>query len=79
MNDILTFVTENFKVLPEIVQALIVLFTSIVTAATTITMATPTKVDDTKLPYITKPLNAVLKVLNVLAGNILKNKNKDSV
>jgi len=44
--------------------------TATVTAATAITMLTPTKSDD-------KILNSILAVLNFLAGNILKNKNAD--
>lgn len=44
--------------------------TSVVTAATAITALTPTKADDAFL-------NALLKVLNILAGNVLKNRNKD--
>lgn len=45
--------------------------TTVVTAATGITAITPTKTDDAFL-------NAVLRVLNILAGNVLKNRNKDS-
>lgn len=44
--------------------------TATVTAATAITALTPTQVDN-------KILNAVLKVLNFAAGNVLKNKNAD--
>lgn len=44
--------------------------TGLVTAATAITMLTPTTVDNTVI-------NIILKVLNVLAGNVLKNKNAD--
>lgn len=42
----------------------------VVTAATAITAITPTKSDD-------KIINIVLKVLNILAGNVFRNKNKD--
>ena len=45
--------------------------TGTVTAATAITALTPTKKDN-------KALDIILKVLNVLAGNILKNKNEDA-
>lgn len=45
--------------------------TGIVTACTAVTAITPTTVDN-------KVLDIALKVLNVLAGNIAKNKNKDS-
>ena len=44
--------------------------TGIVTACTAITALTPTKSDD-------KIINFVLKILNVLSGNIGKNKNAD--
>ena len=50
----------------------IIAVTSVVTAATAITAITPTQTDD-------KVINIVLKVLNFLAGNVLKNKNADSV
>ena len=45
--------------------------TGVITAATAVTAITPTKHDD-------KILNIVLKVLNILAGNFLKNKNEDA-
>lgn len=48
----------------------IVAITGVVTAATAITMLTPTKTDDAVISFI-------LRVLNVLAGNVLKNKNAD--
>lgn len=44
--------------------------TTVVTAATAITALTPTRTDD-------KVINIVLKFLNILAGNVLYNKNKD--
>ena len=44
--------------------------TAVVTAATAVTALTPTKVDD---EYI----SIALRVLNVLAGNVNKNKNAD--
>lgn len=46
--------------------------TGVVTAATAITALTPTKADN-------KIINAILKVLNFVAGNVLKNKNADDV
>jgi len=45
--------------------------TAVVTAATAITAITPTKSDD-------KVVRTILNVLNMLAGNVGKNKNKDS-
>ena len=44
--------------------------TSVVTAATAITALTPTKADD-------QWIATILRVLNVLAGNVGKNKNAD--
>jgi len=44
--------------------------TAVVTAATAITALTPTKADN-------KIINVILKVLNMAAGNIGKNKNAD--
>jgi hypothetical protein len=52
--------------IPDWIQALC----GLVTAATAVTALTPTKSDD-------KIVGMVLKVLNVVAGNILKNKNMD--
>jgi hypothetical protein len=43
----------------------------IVSAATALTAVTPTKVDD-------KIVNALLMVLNILAGNVLRNRNDDA-
>jgi hypothetical protein len=65
-------------VLPEWAQAIAILVSGVITVATAFTAATPTKVDDTKLPLVTKPLNVILTVLNVLAGNVFKNKNADA-
>ena len=45
--------------------------TAVVTAASAITALTPTKTDD-------KILNGILKVLNFLSLNVLKNKNADA-
>lgn len=55
-----------FEHMPVWVSAI----TALVTGATAITMLTPTQVDD-------KILNGVLKVLNVLSGNVMNNKNAD--
>ena len=51
---------------PEWIMALC----GLVTAATAITALTPTKTDD-------KIINVLLKVLNFIAGIVLKNKNAD--
>lgn len=42
----------------------------VITAATAITMITPTQADN-------KILNGILKALNIAAGNVFKNKNAD--
>ena len=55
-----------FDALPAWINA----FTALVTAATAITALTPSKVDD-------KYTSMALKVLNTIAGNVLKNKNAD--
>lgn len=47
--------------------------TAVIAAATAVTAITPTKTDD----KVFKVFNGLLKVLNILAGNFLKNKNKD--
>lgn len=44
--------------------------TAVVTAATAVTALTPTKVDN-------KIIDIILRILNILAGNFLMNKNKD--
>jgi|TARA_R100001086_G_scaffold244804_1_gene174991 uncharacterized membrane protein YqaE (UPF0057 family) len=43
----------------------------IVSAATALTAITPSKADD-------KIVNTMLTVLNMLAGNVMKNRNKDA-
>lgn len=48
----------------------IVAATTVVTAATAITALTPTNKDDAVL-------GRLLKVLNILSGNFLRNRNKD--
>lgn len=65
--DIINAILNYIDQLPVWVQAV----TATVTAATAITILTPTKTDD-------KIINVVLGVLNLLAGNIGKNKNKDA-
>lgn len=62
LNSIMTYIDQ----LPPYIAAV----TATVTAATAITALTPTKTDD-------KYINMLLKALNFLAGNILRNKNAD--
>ena len=48
----------------------IVALTGLVTAATAVTALTPTKWDD-------RAVNVIFRVLNILAGNVGKNRNAD--
>jgi hypothetical protein len=59
----------NFLTSPDF-QQWVLAVTGVISAATAITAITPTKADD-------KIINAVLTVLNLLAGNVGKNKNAD--
>lgn len=77
LDSIMTSITDIFGLLPQWAQALSILIGGIVTTATAVTVATPTKVDDEKLPLLTKPLNVILGLLNSLAGNVIKNRNAD--
>jgi hypothetical protein len=54
----------------EHIPAWLSAITLVIASATSITALTPSKADD-------KIINAVLKVLNVLAGNFWGNKNAD--
>lgn len=65
----LTFI-EQVGIFFEAFPAWLTALTTVVTAATAITALTPTKSDDAVL-------NSILKVLNFIAGNFLRNKNKD--
>lgn len=60
----------DFLALIDSMPAWISAITALVTAATGITALTPTKSDD-------KVIGMLLKVLNVVAGNVGKNKNAD--
>lgn len=64
--EILTTIINYFDQLPPWLNAI----AGVVTAATAITILTPTKTDD-------KIINGILAVLNALAGNFGKNKNAD--
>ena len=59
--------------LPEWLVAL----SGVVTACTAITALTPTKVDDKAFGMLTKAINVGLKMTNIMAGNVLKNENRD--
>jgi len=59
-------IQELLKAMPMWVPAI----TTVVTACTAITVITPTKSDD-------KIVNAILGILNALAGNFGMNKNAD--
>jgi hypothetical protein len=61
-------ITEILEAAPVWLTAI----TGVVTAATALTALTPSKSDD-------KVLDKILKILNLLAGNIGKNKNADDV
>lgn len=53
------------------IPAWITAVTTVITAATAITAITPSKVDD-------RIIGKIIWTLNILAGNIIKNKNKDA-
>jgi hypothetical protein len=63
---------EQITAILEAAPVWLTAITGVVTAATAITALTPSKSDD-------KVLDTILKVLNLLAGNIGKNKNADDV
>ena len=53
------------------IPAWITAVTTVFTAATAITALTPSKIDD-------RIIGKVIWFLNIIAGNIMKNKNKDA-
>ncbi len=59
---------EMLDALPAWIHAL----TAVVSAATLVTALTPTRHDD-------KVVDLFLRVLNILAGNVARNKNADDV
>jgi len=61
------FIMSTLEIFPAWLQAIM----GVVTAATAITALTPSTADD-------KVINFVLKILNFLAGNFAKNRNKDA-
>lgn len=72
---------EEVSLITQILEGLFIylpVVATVVASATALKVLTPTKVDDKILGGIGKIINIVLKVTNVLAGNVLKNKNKDA-
>lgn len=63
---------EQITAILEAAPVWLTAITGVVTAATAITALTPSKSDD-------EVLDKILKVLNILAGNVGKNKNADDV
>ena len=61
---------ENFFAFFDAFPAWLTAITTLVTAATALTALTPTQADD-------KVVAVALRVLNVLAGNVGKNRNAD--
>jgi len=55
----------------------LVALSGVVTACTALTALTPTKVDDKAFGMLTKAINVGLKMTNIMAGNVLKNENRD--
>ncbi len=61
----------NFDWLPDNIAVWVAALTTLFAAAKSITIITPTTVDD-------KFVNIILKVLNFLALNVLRDKNADA-
>jgi len=61
------FIMSTLETFPIWLQGI----TAVVTAATAITALTPSKADDRAIGWL-------LKMLNILAGNVFKNRNKDA-
>ena len=61
------FIMSTLETFPIWLQAI----TALVTGATAITALTPTTVDNMAIGWL-------LKMLNMLAGNVFKNRNKDA-
>ena len=65
---------EMIRQAPDLVLAIL----GILLAAKSITVLTPTKIDDKYLGKATKIVNIILKVLNALALNVHRDTNKDA-
>jgi len=63
-------VTQQILDFFDALPAWLVAVTSVCTAATAVTALTPTRADD-------RVLDIILRVLNVLAGNVGRNRNAD--
>lgn len=75
MEQVLSYIIDHKDFLINILGAV----GSVVLSAKAITILTPTKVDDDILAGLGKLINIVLSGLNLLALNILKDKNADAV
>lgn len=72
---------EEVSLLTQVIEGLVLYLpyiAAVVASATGITVLTPTKVDDKILGGLGTVINLILKITNVLAGNVLKNKNADA-
>ena len=72
---------EEVSLLSQIIEYVVLYGTpvaAVIASATAVTLVTPSKVDDKIMGGLGTILNVILKIANTLAGNILKNKNKDA-
>lgn len=68
---------EQITLIVEHMPVWLTAVASVVTAANAVTALTPTKVDDKALAGLGYAINFLLRVLNILSVNVLKNKNAD--